>query len=157
MSNQTWETPPEFIAAVERRYGKIGFDLAASAQNRKAEAFYSEADDALTAPWDSIATATGHKVKVAWLNPPFADIEPWAKKCAEVRWLPRWTLMLVPASMGSLWWARNVNPFAQSFGIPRLKFVGAKDPYPKDLALIVYGFGCLPANGYWDWRKPLGR
>lgn len=152
MSNQTWETPPEFIIAVEKRYGKIGFDLAASKKNTKAEAFFSVEQDSLKQDWTQISTSLGYAPKVAWLNPPFADIEPWAEKCVEVRWLRRWTLLLVPASMGSLWWARQVLNKGHADGIPRMKFVGAKDPYPKDLAVVAYGYG-ICGTGYWDWIK----
>lgn len=150
--NQTWATPPEFIAAVERRYGPIGFDLAASGKNTKARAWFDEAQDSLKQDWSKIRTVNGYAVRVAWLNPPFENIEPWARKCVTVRDLARWTLMLVPASMGSLWWARQVLGKAQADGIPRIKFVGAKDAYPKDLALCAYGYGVAGA-GFWDWRK----
>jgi phage N-6-adenine-methyltransferase len=152
MSKQDWETPPEFIRAVEKRYGPIGFDLAAHGENTKAPVWFSKDQDSLKQDWGKIRTANGYAVRVAWLNPPFEDISPWAEKCVSVRDLARWTLLLVPASMGSLWWCRHVLNKSQADGVPRMKFVGAKDAYPKDLALCAYGYGVAGA-GFWDWRK----
>src|SRR5665213_4144167 len=79
LSNQSVGTPWEFVHAVERRWGKLTIDLAASAENTKvADNFIDEHDD-------SLANATEWKVadkKIrAWLNPPFARIKPWASKC----------------------------------------------------------------------------
>lgn len=144
-SRQDWGTPPEFLAAVEARFGVIDFDLAASHQNSVADRFFSEQENSLVQDW------TLPHVGIAWCNPPFADIRPWAAKCESVRNLPRWTLLLVPASMGSLWWRDHVIGKCQADGIPRIKFVGASEMYPKDLACLCYGFG-VAGHGFWDWR-----
>lgn len=152
-SKQNYETPPEFIAAVERRFGKVGFDLAAEVENTKAVNFFSVEVDALKQSWDYSGALA---VPVAWLNPPFANIRPWAAKCEECMWLPRWTLMLVPASMGSMWWDDHVINKCQADGTTRMKFVGADDLYPKDLALLAYGYG-VRGHGFWDWRKEPAR
>lgn len=158
MTNQKWATPYEFTAAVERRYGKIGFDLAASRSNTKAPAYFHEKQNALVQDWTDLKTDKGFAPRVVWLNPPFANIDPWAEKLAnECRDLPRWTLMLVPASMATRWWAAFVLNKAYVAGIiPRLKFIGAKDPYPKDLALCCYGFG-VSGTGFWDWNPGKAR
>ncbi len=148
-SKQDYETPAEFIAAVERRYGPIGFDLAASQTNAKAAIFFDEKIDALKQPWGYAGKLA---VPVAWLNPPFANIRPWAEKLDnECRFLRRWTLMLVPASMGSLWWKDHVLGKCQADGVTRMKFVGAEDAYPKDLALLAYGYG-VSGHGFWQWN-----
>ena len=143
-SKQDYGTPPEFVQALERRFGPITFDLAASKHTALASAFFTEEQDALSRSWLDLGP-------VAFCNPPFGDIRPWAEKCAECRWLRRWTLLLVPASMGSMWWRDHVLSKCQADGIPRLRFVGAKDLYPKDLALCAYGFG-VNGHGFWDWR-----
>jgi phage N-6-adenine-methyltransferase len=145
-SKQDFGTPPEFLAAVVKRFGVLEVDLACSATNAVAPAGYTEKDDSLAQDW----TMPG--VKVAWLNPPFGDIRPWAAKCESVRHLPRWTLMLIPASMGSLWWRDHVLNKCQIDGIPRLQFVGADSIYPKDLALLAYGYS-VTGSGFWDWRE----
>jgi phage N-6-adenine-methyltransferase len=147
-SNQTYGTPPEFLRAVEARFGRITFDLAARADNAVAPYFYSPEVDSLKQDWRLLGMPG-----VAFLNPPFADIQPWAAKLErECRWLARWTVMLVPASMGAVWWADHVLNKCQADGITRMKFVGADDMYPKDLACLAYGFGVAGA-GSWQWKK----
>lgn len=145
-SKQDWGTPPEFVKAVEARFGRIDFDLAANHSNSLAANYYTEEHDSLTLDWKLPG------VLVAWLNPPFADIRPWAAKCESVRSLPRWTLLLVPASVDAEWYWDHVHN--KSFVAPlrgRLKFVGADDVYPKSLMLAAFGFG---VSGFdpWRWR-----
>jgi phage N-6-adenine-methyltransferase len=148
-SKQDYGTPPTFLAAVAARFGFIDADLACTRDNAVAPLRLTEDIDSLKQDWRTLAA------RVAFLNPPFGDIRPWAAKLdAECRELPRWTLMLVPASMGSKWWADHVLGKCMAFGIPRMQFVGADALYPKDLALLAYGFGVAGA-GYWDWRKEL--
>jgi phage N-6-adenine-methyltransferase len=148
-SVQEVETPTELIRAVERRFGLIGFDLAASAQNAKARQFFTRADDALTQNW-----ALGPSVRVAWLNPEFGDVEPWAEKCRAVRRLSRWTLMLVP--MGTQDWATE-HMWGQAYVLKlkgRVQFVGHSQGFPKDLVLAAYGFSMV-GEEVWDWRNEM--
>lgn len=144
-SKQDYGSPKPFLAAVCQRFGTIDFDLAARADNAVCERFYSPEEDSLKQDW----TLPG--VRVAFLNPPFADIRPWAAKLESARHLPRWTIMLVPASMGSAWWADHILGKCQADGIPRMAFTGADGLYPKDLAVLCAGFS-VAGSGYWDWR-----
>lgn len=150
-SKQDFGTPKDFLKAVEAQFGKLGIDLAAHEDNKVTELFLSPEQDSLSCDWRANIMVACHPGQVAWLNPPFADLAPWAKKCSECSQLPRWTLMLCPASMGSKWWVDNVLGKCMAFGIPRLQFVGADSIYPKDLALLAYGFG-VNGTGYFDWR-----
>lgn len=148
---QTYGTPREFITALERRFGsRVGFDLAASAENSKAASpgglYFTEEDDALKQDWSSLNGS-----KLVFLNPPFKDIDPWAEKLRACKMLARFTVMVVPASIGSLWFAKHVQGHLYYDGIPRLTFEGETQPYPKDLALIVAGYR-MQGSGYWDWR-----
>ncbi len=145
-SKQDYSTPRVFLDAVERRFGRIDFDLAARADNTVALSYYGPDTDSLKQDW----ALPG--VRVAWLNPEFGNIRPWAAKCESVRHLPRWTLMLVPASMGSLWWRDHVLDKCQADGIARVQFTGADGLYPKDIAILCYGFS-VAGQGYWDWRQ----
>ena len=141
-SKQDYETPSNFMAAVEARFGPIQYDLAASVENTKAESFFTEEDDSLGLSW---SLSHGN----LWLNPPFDDIKPWAKKCAEESKEGAKILFLTPASIGSEWFAEYVYPFAGVIGLrPRLCFDG-KNPYPKDCILSVYG-----ERGFelWKWK-----
>jgi DNA (cytosine-5)-methyltransferase 1 len=146
-SKQDYGTPDNLIAAVQRRFGKIVCDLAATPLNTKCEAdYYTPEMDSLSRPW-----AREFSTGLLWLNPPFANIAPWAEKCtAESRERHGLITLLVPASIGSNWFAKHVEGKAVVIGLsPRITFVGETTPYPKDIALCVFGFGLY---GFQTWR-----
>ncbi len=147
-SKQDYGTPWEFIHACEDRFGGIACDLAASKENTKGPTYYTREVNTLIQPW-----AKDHPTGTLWLNPEFADISPYAEKCAaeslERRGL---ILMLTPASIGACWFASHVNRKAVVLGLsPRLQFEGTTEPYPKDLCLSVYGYG-LSGFDTWRWK-----
>jgi phage N-6-adenine-methyltransferase len=155
---QGHRTPQEFLDAVNRRFGTITWDLAATTGHQVTGAdgrHFSPEQDALAQDWRSLIhpEEDDRNCRVAWLNPPFSNIRPWVSKLdTECRELPRWTLCLVPASMGSHWWADHVLGKCVALGVTRMTFVGSTAPYLKDLALLCYGFG-VSGHGFWDWRK----
>jgi len=147
-SKQDYATPREFIRAVEAKFGKLMFDLAASPENTIVggdENYFDEARDSLKQDWTKLEGNV-------WLNPPFAEVTPWAKKCFESYRRPGnpWIFFLVPAAVGSNWFAEYVFPHSRvHFLRPRLSFDG-KNPYPKDLMLAVYG--APPGIELWKWK-----
>ncbi len=148
-SKQDYGTPWAFIRAVERRFGSLVHDLAATAENRKAPSHYGPdlEIDSLEKDW-AAEFPTGN----LWLNPPFGNIEAWASKIAheQAPFRHGLILFLTPASIGSNWFAEHVNRRAMVLGLaPRLTFEGTSDPYPKDLMLSVFGMGM---NGFDTWR-----
>jgi len=144
-SRQDFATPWEFIAAVERRFGVVTLDLAASWHNAKTRWYLSEAHDSLTWDWLRLSEVFGGWL---WLNPPFGNIAPWAKKCAESD-AP--VLMLVPASVGANWWRDYVHGVACVHCLNgRINFNG-KAVFPKDCALVEYGSGLAPDYLVWTW------
>lgn len=148
-AKQGHRTPREFLDAVERRFGYIGWDLAAAPGHEVGPIgrSFTKEDNSLERDWNMDIWT------VVWLNPPFANIRPWVKKLdEECQHLPRWTLCLLPASMGSHWWSDHVLGKCIALGVTRMTFVGSTAPYPKDLALLCYGFG-VSGHGFWDWRS----
>jgi phage N-6-adenine-methyltransferase len=151
-STQDYGTTPDFLAAVAYRFGRIDWDLAANDRNAVCPRYLGPgshvSDDALAVDWLEVVGPRS----VAWLNPPFANIAPWAERCARIRDRGSWTLLLVPASVGTNWWAEHVHGKGFAFWLsPRLKFVGCADPYPKDLALVAFGFG-VTGSSPWRWK-----
>lgn len=150
-SKQDYGTPPEFLAALRNMLGIDGFDwdLAASPENTVSHLYYTEEQNSLHQTWTSNGGWD-------WLNPPFADIAPWVTKAFEsTTQLGTKIAMLVPASTGSNWWHDWVHNTAYVLFVrPRLTFVGCKDPYPKDLALLLYQPLTLHSGGYgcWNWK-----
>jgi phage N-6-adenine-methyltransferase len=148
-SKQNYGTPWEFIQVVERRFGKIVFDLAAEAGNAKCENFFAEKDDSLSQPW-----AENFPDGVLWINPPFKNIKDWAKKCAEESLNRKGLiLLLVPASVGSNWFAEHVHNKSMVLALsPRLVFEGETASFPKDLMLCCYGSG-FKGFDVWRWKQ----
>lgn len=135
-SKQDYQTDPDFIRAVVARFNVLDFDLAATSENSQCGEMHfgpgsKVATDALTTTWDGL---DGN----LWLNPPYGEIPKWAKKCAEYRGDGR-IFFLVPASVGSKWFADLVHPFAHTYLLTgRLRFVGEKFDFPKDCMLNVF-------------------
>ncbi len=161
--NQGHRTPPEFLHAVQRRFGRITFDLAATEDHQAlgVDYYFTPEVDSLKQDWSSVDVwaMRNHELgkpppmRVSWLNPPFSHITPWVEKLAtECRTLPWWTLCLVPASMGSKWWDQHVLNKCVALGVTRMTFVGSDNSYPKDLALLCYGYG-VSGHGFWDWMR----
>ncbi len=150
---QDYQTPPQFTEAIAKRFGRATFDLAATEGQQivGASEYFTPEVDSLKQSWANLGTKPGPKPRVVFLNPPFSKIAPWAGKLtSECRWLQRWTLMLVPASVGSEWYRKHVHGKALVLGLsPRLTFVGERTPYPKDLMLVCVGFGAV---GFDTWR-----
>lgn len=144
-SKQDYQTPREFLDAVERRFGKIQWDLAATNENTVAPNWITPEIDSFKVPW--LAQTDG---ALSFLNPPFSNIEPWAMKCAAESTLGARILFLVPASVGSEWFRKWVHNVAAVFALnPRLTFGGCPTPYPKDCLLAYYGLG---VTGFTVWR-----
>ena len=156
-SKQDYATPREFIRAVELKFGKIDWDLAASESNAVCFDWIGEQQDSFTVDW--------HKLKPPeipglerkgrphlWLNPPFNNIEPWVRKCA-IEWVQGAEIsFLVPAAVGSEWYAKYVHHKARVYSVrPRLCFDG-KNPYPKDVVLCRYSAIGSPSFKLWKWK-----
>lgn len=145
-SRQDYATPPEFLAAVRSRLGIAEFavDLAASKDNAVCPEFYDASADALERPW----VFNGW----CWLNPPFARIEPWVKRAYRQSRAGARVAMLLPAGVGSNWWAKWVHGKAFVLLLNgRITFVGETTPYPKDCVLLLYGPDVAPGYDVWQW------
>ncbi len=149
-TKQDYGTPWDFIRAVESRFGPVIHDLACTRENAKAVSgyYFDEGIDALQRDW-----LTEFPTGNLWLNPPFAEIAPWAAMCSMTAERCGYTFLLTPASIGSEWFAASVHNRAQVFGLrPRITFDGTSDPYPKDLMLSVFGFS-LRGFDTWRWKR----
>ncbi len=145
-SKQYYGTPWTLIRAVEQKWGPLVADLAASQENAKASDWIDEATDSFNVSW-SARWPHGN----LWLNPPFANIGPWAERCAfHASRRCGLIFLLTPASIGTDWFRARVFPNAMVLGIsPHITFEGTKDPYPKDLMLSVFG---KATKGFDLWR-----
>lgn len=146
---QDYTTPEAFLHAVQAAFSaSFTYDLAAHAKNRVAPMHLGPgsdiAEDALAHDWTKLSGDL-------WLNPPYARIEPWVAKCVETlnSALSRRIFVLVPAAVGSNWFANYVDGVAHVVALrPRISFDSVA-PYPKDLMLLVYG---EIRGGFSTWR-----
>jgi phage N-6-adenine-methyltransferase len=149
-SVQDYGTPWDLINAVQSRFGDLHVDLAAASYNAKCTIYITREDDSLSVPW-----AKKYGRKQSWLNPPFANIAPWAEKCAYEGSLMRVgrIFFLTPASVGSNWYVKHVKPYAYSLALHgRVTFEGEEQAYPKDCMISIFGGGVLPGFDTWTWK-----
>lgn len=146
---QDYETPDEFFRLCNREFN-FQWDLAAHESNIKCPLWYGPGSPYAL---DSLSTSWYQNGGFLWLNPPFAEIKPWARKCLEESEKGARVAMLTLASTGANWfrdycWDRCEIRFLNG----RLKFKGATGPFPKDLALYVFEVGRPRMASIWDWR-----
>lgn len=161
-SKQDYETPRDFIEAVKQRLGITRFchDFAADATNRKALTFFDEKADALSVlRWELTLRQGGCSVSGqnwGWLNPPFAGIGPWARRCAETRAARGSIAFLVPAAVGSNWFRDYVDGHARVLLLNgRIHFMPDRPTwgYPKDCILALYSPLVAPGYEVWTWKS----
>lgn len=152
-SEQNYPTDRRLIRAIERdrRFGPLVWDLAANETNAVCDLWIGEEQDSLRVNWSQLSTG------LLWLNPPFGNIAPWARKCALESQRGARILFLTPASVGSNWYWDHVAENALVLALtPRLVFEGETDPYPKDCILSCFGFG-VTGLYRWQWRSVEGK
>jgi phage N-6-adenine-methyltransferase len=127
---QRWQTPSDVICVVREIIGEIDWDVAANAANAvlKGGRYFGPggaAEDGLVADWgDYIAPR-----QIAWCNPPFNSVEPWAEKCAmeAYRWNIR-SVMLCNVSPETEWWRKWVMCAQEvHYLFPRINFIPPPD------------------------------
>lgn len=145
-SKQDYGTPREFVRALERKLHIEAFaiDLAASDDNAICDVYYTEKEDALVQSWVC-------EERWSFCNPPYAAIEPWVSKACIESAQGAHIAMLLPAGVGSNWWAKFVHERCYVLlQAPRLQFVGTDNVYPKDLVTLLYT--PVGYTGYSTWR-----
>lgn len=167
-SKQNYSTPDDFITAVKRRLSidEFSHDFAAEVGNAKAASYFSAETDAFTFEhWEfwSLYGRPSAPMKPpswGWLNPPFTDIGPWAKRCMEAGAAGGRIALLVPASVGSNWFRDYIDGRARVLFLNgRLAFMPDKPKwlFPKDCVLALYGLSITPGYEVWDWRRKAER
>lgn len=150
--------PSEFLAALEASF-PIRFDLnvptgqvgvQARRDGGSMLACFSEEEAPLEQDWVQASAVAGIG-NYCWLQPPFANVEPWLEKAHEASTRGAAIVALVP--QGSQEWAlRLVAGRCLELRLnPRMRFVGDRFFYPKDLSLLVFKRG-MTGTGFWRWK-----
>ena len=121
-------TPQRLFDVFNAHYGPVDVDVAASAENAKADRFLAHADDALSCAWQG---------RIAWCNPPYerstsanAGMAAWAAKAHEETSRADGTLeaalLFIPCYTDSIVFHLHVLPYAHEiiFVRSRVKFTG---------------------------------
>jgi phage N-6-adenine-methyltransferase len=146
-SEQSVGTPRDFLDAVESRWGKLAFDLAASVDNAVVPRYYDEQQDSLKQDWSILPG-------LLWLNPEFKLIEPWVKKASETVFQDTF-LCLLPAGFRTQWFKRWCKSKCNTIILEGyFQFVGHDTSFPKDLMLLQYPLRpSEPLFDLWNWRS----
>jgi phage N-6-adenine-methyltransferase len=160
-NDQTWMTPPEFMASLAGEFHFV-LDIAASAKSAQAPVFFTEADNAFTKDWaKELAKATVQdvanrrsRVPAIFCNPPYSDKRyPLADWIFRAWYFRRWatSVWLLPANKtDQVWHHRLVIPYAEVRDVEgRINFLdpetgksrGANSQASK---LVVFGPGYGP-------------
>ncbi len=68
-------TPPEFLAEIERSFGRISIDAAGDPRSFvSADRILTEREDGLKTRWSG---------DLAWCNPPYSSLSTWIARCAD--------------------------------------------------------------------------
>lgn len=156
---QDYRTPPEFLAAVVRRFGPLEWDAACTSANcigSHGGYHYDRGLDALTRDWNELGS------RMVWDNPPWALAGRFAAKHAARNAGP--SLLLCQLAADSAWYAKYVHGRALVLACrPRIPFLapcGTKPAFvdPKTgkalgvnrpAMLACYGLGVI---GFEPWR-----
>ena len=146
LTEQDVGTDPLFWAVLNAHYG-FKWDLACTRENQLCPMGLTPGEDSLTQDWHTLENWL-------FLNPPFKDIKPWARKCYEESQQGAKIVLLTPASVGSNWfrdwiWKKATVRFLNG----RLKFKGHDKPYPKDLMVSIFEPRMYRGTDIWTWRE----
>lgn len=159
-SEQAYRSPPELLAAVERKFGRITFDLACTSEDCVAEeGFMIDRNiDAKVEPWH---TAIG--AGLGWCNPMWRDAGLYAMYAADCEKRVLLNCQLAP---DTTWYRDYVHPYARVFAlIPRVPYLkpdgtpafvdkrGKPLGINRPVMVAAYGFGLEPGLEMWEWRK----
>lgn len=160
-SGDIW-TPKIFIDAIEKRFGELDWDLACGPNSCKAGHGLCERDeDSLQVAWHQLPSFHEDGRRIMYLNPPYSNITPWAKKCAAESHLGAEILLLVPMG-GQNWYWDYVEPYADVYSVGRMTFDNCFDKegnlvkanYPKDLVLAHFTLDrALTKMARWRWQQ----
>jgi hypothetical protein len=97
------ETVNEVFQPLDQRFGGFTVDVAASANNRKCERYYT---------WEQDGCAQSWAGELVWCNPPFSDIRRWVEKAWAEYTRTRGIVMLLPANRTEQpWWQELIEPY----------------------------------------------
>lgn len=156
-SKQNYRTPKNLFNAILKRLAidHFAFDFAADRFNTKAKYWWGEKDN-------SLARGSKNWLQMlrgewGWLNPPFARIGRWARKCVMTHRRGGKIALLVPASVGSNWFLQYIwqEPGVKVIYLNGRPSFDGKAGFPKDCMLVLFlGTQLRPFESeVWTWKE----
>ena len=96
-SSDDWETPQYFFDILNKEFN-FSLDVCANMYNAKVGKYYNEEHDGLIQDWSG---------EICWCNPPFNNIEAWAKKCSEEGAFTT-VVMILPSRTDTEYWHKYI-------------------------------------------------
>jgi hypothetical protein len=135
------------LRGVERTFGKITIDLAATDEDHKAPKWITPERDTFSVNWaEEIGEGLG------WLNPPpEQDLMRWSEKCALEGKRNARFVVIVPAIVDTFWFWEYLIPNAANYVLYPRKFYQGE---PMPLILSAFNVGPHQPDGrlhLWNW------
>ena len=149
-SKNDWETPGVVFDPLNKEFNFV-LDVCASKENTKCELFLTEGTNALTVDWAQYLKNIGKPDGFVWCNPPYNDMNSWAKKVREEAEKGVNIVTLTAARTNTKWFKEFYLsdtplvyvPVCQlRFLQPKITFVGAKNnaPFPSCIGVFSKDF-----------------
>ena len=166
LSKQDYQTPKEFVAAVEKRFGKITLDLAARSYNRICERYLAPCTgpegplpfdkeaygiDSFDHNWSEIYKQLGG---LFYLNCEFGDIDKWAARCMAESANGAVITLLIPYGTTKAFRKRVLKHADLYLLEGRLQFIPGES-FPKDCLIANYYPGSGGKLCFWDWKHDI--
>ncbi len=138
---QNWRTPPELFAALSRRWGPFGLDLAADHDNHLCPDYFTAEDSAFDYIWGECN---------AFLNNPFEQMALWLPEVRRQADMGTTITMLCPLDSGVAWFPQHAWGKFDSMTLlaPRVSYIPpperVKPPSSASGSSVVLRF--LPLN-----------
>lgn len=132
-TRQDWTTPDDVFDPINAEFG-FTLDAAADKDNKRAEKFFCEEDNALEKDWGD---------NIVWLNPPYGQkngsLKDWVKKSYEESQKGATVVMLIPARTNTVWFHDYcLDKGEVRFIKGRPKFGGATHGLPQPLCFVIF-------------------
>ncbi len=126
----SWATPASLFRELNHEFG-FTLDPCASAENAKADRFFSESDDGLSKPWSG---------EIVFMNPPYGKaIAGWMKKAYLESRNGATVVCLIPSRTDTGWWHEYAMRADQiRFIRGRVRFGDGLGDAPFPSAIVVF-------------------
>lgn len=137
-SEKDWETPDCIFLPLKEEFD-IAFDVCASEENKKCDAYFDRKANSLAQNWQHLLWRTADKGAV-WMNPPYGrGIEQWVRKAYNESQKGLTVVALLPARTDTSWFHNYIlNKQEVRYLRGRIKFVGANSSAPFPSMVVIF-------------------